>query len=106
MLLRTAAQVEHPFGAGLITIEWTDLRWTRRRPRSVALTVLSLIPPWSPLTMPSRIALGGVPVWQVVLAFVLSLAFTGAVLLLGGRIYARSVLRTGARVSLREAFGR
>jgi ABC-2 type transport system permease protein len=72
-------------------------------PRSPALTVLSLIPPWSPLTMPARVALGGVPVWQVVLAFVLTLAFTGGVLVLGGRIYARSVLRTGARVSLRSA---
>ncbi|MCD2192282.1 ABC transporter permease [Actinomycetospora endophytica] len=72
-------------------------------PRSPALTVLSLIPPWSPLTMPARVALGGVPVWQVALAFVLTLAFTAGVLLLGGRIYARSVLRTGARVSLRSA---
>ena len=75
-------------------------------PHSPALTVLSLIPPWTPLIMPARIALGGVPVWQVVLAFALTLAFTAGVLVLGGRIYARSVLRTGARVSLREAFGR
>jgi len=75
-------------------------------PRSPTLTVLSLIPPWTPLIMPARIALGGVPVWQVVLAFALTLAFTAGVLVLGGRIYARSVLRTGARVSLREAFGR
>jgi ABC-2 type transport system permease protein len=75
-------------------------------PRSPTLTVLSLIPPWTPLIMPARIALGGVPVWQVVLAFVLTLGFTAGVLVLGGRIYARSVLRTGARVSLKEAFGR
>jgi ABC-2 type transport system permease protein len=75
-------------------------------PRSPTLAVLSLIPPWTPLIMPARIALGGVPVWQVVLAFVLTLGFTAGVLVLGGRIYARSVLRTGARVSLREAFGR
>jgi ABC-2 type transport system permease protein len=72
-------------------------------PHSPALTVLSLLPPWAPLTMPARVALGGVPVWQVVLAFALTIAFTGGVLLLGGRIYARSVLRTGARVSLRSA---
>ncbi len=75
-------------------------------PRSPALVVLSLIPPWTPLVMPARIALGGVPIWQVALAFALTLAFTAGVLVLGGRIYARSVLRTGARVSLREAFGR
>jgi ABC-2 type transport system permease protein len=75
-------------------------------PRSPALTVLSLIPPWTPLIMPARLAVGEVPVWQVVLAFLLTLGFTAGVLVLGGRIYARSVLRTGARVSLREAFGR
>ncbi|GAA4836148.1 ABC transporter permease [Actinomycetospora corticicola] len=72
-------------------------------PTSTALTVMSLIPPWTPLIMPARMALGGVPVWQVVAAFVLTLAFTAGVLALGGRIYARSVLRTGARVSWREA---
>ncbi|GLZ50478.1 ABC transporter permease [Actinomycetospora sp. NBRC 106378] len=73
-------------------------------PTSTALTVLSLIPPWTPLVMPARIALGGVPLWEVALAFVLTAAFTALVLWLGGRIYARSVLRTGARVSWREAF--
>lgn len=72
-------------------------------PQSTALTVMSLVPPWTPLIMPARMALGGVPGWQVALAFVLTLAFTAGVLALGGRIYARSVLRTGARVSWREA---
>ncbi|MEJ2884898.1 ABC transporter permease [Actinomycetospora aeridis] len=75
-------------------------------PRGTGITVLSLLPPFSPLFMPARIALGVAPAGQVVLAFVLTVAFTGAVLALGGRIYANSVLRTGARVSLREALGR
>jgi ABC-2 type transport system permease protein len=56
--------------------------------------------------MPARIALGVAPVGQVVLAFALTLGFTAATLWLGGRIYANSVLRTGARVSFREALGR
>ncbi|PVZ13229.1 ABC transporter permease [Actinomycetospora cinnamomea] len=75
-------------------------------PRGTPITVLSLLPPFSPLFMPARVALGVAPVGQVVLAFALTLAFTAAVLWLGGRIYANSVLRTGARVSLREALGR
>ena len=75
-------------------------------PRGTAITVLSLLPPFSPLFMPARIALGAAPAGQVVLAFVLTIAFTAGVLALGGRIYANSVLRTGARVSLREALGR
>ncbi|MDL5155786.1 ABC transporter permease [Actinomycetospora termitidis] len=72
-------------------------------PESTALAVLSLVPPWTPLILPARIAVGDVPVWQVALGFVLTLAFTAFVLWLGGRIYARSVLRTGARVSWRDA---
>ena len=72
-------------------------------PRSPVLTVMSLVPFYSPLLIPSRVALGVAPVWQVVLAFALTLAFAAGVLRLGGRIYARSVLRTGARVSLRNA---
>ncbi len=75
-------------------------------PRGTPMTVLSLLPPFSPLFMPARIALGVAPVGQVVLAFALTLAFTAATLWLGGRIYANSVLRTGARVSFREALGR
>ena len=75
-------------------------------PRSTTLTVLSLLPPYSPLLMPGRTAIGVAPGWQVVLAFVLTLAFTAGVLVVGGRIYARSVLRAGARVSLRSALGR
>jgi ABC-2 type transport system permease protein len=75
-------------------------------PRGTAITVISLLPPFSPMFMPARVALGVAPALQVVLAFVLTIAFTAAVLALGGRIYANSVLRTGARVSLRVALGR
>jgi len=75
-------------------------------PRSTTLAVLSLVPPFSPLLVPGRMAVGVAPVWQVALALVLTLAFTVGVLVVGGRIYARSVLRTGARVSLRSALGR
>ncbi|GAA4904895.1 ABC-2 type transport system permease protein [Actinomycetospora succinea] len=74
--------------------------------RGTPITVLSLLPPFSPLFMPARIALGVAPAGQIVLALVLTIAFTAGVLALGGRIYANSVLRTGARVSLREALGR
>ncbi|MDF2979549.1 MAG: ABC-type Na+ efflux pump permease component [Actinomycetospora sp.] len=75
-------------------------------PRGTGIAVISLLPPFSPLFMPARVALGVVPAGQVVLAFGLTLAFTAATLWLGGRIYANSVLRTGARVGFREALGR
>jgi ABC-2 type transport system permease protein len=50
-----------------------------------------------------RWALGVAPVWQVVVALVLTLACGVLVLRFAGRIYRNSVLRSGARVPLKEA---
>lgn len=74
-------------------------------PDSTATIVLSLLPPFAPIMMPGRIALGGVADWQVVLALVLAAAGIAAVTWLGGKIYNNAVLRTGSRVKLREALG-
>ena len=45
------------------------------------------------------------PLWQVGVAALLALLATVVVVRVAGRIYRNSVLRTGARVSLREALG-
>lgn len=68
-------------------------------PNSLAGTVLSLVPFPAPVAMPARIA-AGVAVWQVGVAVVLTVATIGAAIWLASRIYANSVLRTGARVAL------
>ncbi|WP_019855597.1 ABC transporter permease [Actinopolyspora mortivallis] len=72
-------------------------------PEGPLATVLSLVPGFSPMLMPMRLALGTVPLWQGALSVVLSLAASAAVLWTGGRIYSNAVLRTGARVGFREA---
>ncbi|GDY30143.1 ABC transporter permease [Gandjariella thermophila] len=74
-----------------------------RDPADPASTVLSLLPPFAPVLMPGRIAAGVAPAWQVLLAVLLALAAIAALTWLGGRIYAGAVLRTGARVRLRDA---
>jgi ABC-2 type transport system permease protein len=68
--------------------------------------VLSLIPPFSALLMPMRIAAGRAELGEVVLAGGLLAIATVAVALLGALIYERSVLRVGRRVRLSEAFAR
>ncbi|MEU7475421.1 ABC transporter permease [Lentzea sp. NPDC042327] len=73
-------------------------------PSGVTVTVLSLLPPFAPILMPGRMALGVAPAWQVVLAVVLALVAIAVITWLGGKVYANAVLRTGARVKLREAF--
>ncbi len=74
-------------------------------PTSTATTVLSLIPPMAPMVMPVRIAVGDVPLWQVVLSVVFALATIWLLAAVAGRIYRNSVLHVGGRVRLGEALG-
>jgi len=71
---------------------------------NVVLRVVSLIPPFSPITMPVRQASGDALVWEVVLATVLMIAATMLLLRVGGRIYTGGLLKTGGKVSIKEAF--
>jgi ABC-2 type transport system permease protein len=72
-------------------------------PGGTLARVASVVPPFSALSMPTRTAAGPVPGWEVALAVALMLAATAALVRLAGRIYAGAVLRTGARVRVREA---
>lgn len=75
-----------------------------RDPDGTASTVLSLVPLFSPILMPGRIASGGVAGWEIALAIVLTLAAAASCSWLGGRIYRNAVLRTGGRMKLADAF--
>jgi ABC-2 type transport system permease protein len=72
-------------------------------PTNAIVVVLSYVPFAAPLVMPMRIALGTVETWQVLASLALSLALVPALVWGAGRIYSNAVLRTGARVRLREA---
>lgn len=74
-----------------------------QEPDSTAATVLSLIPPLSPILMPSRIATGTVSGLEIGLALLLTVATIAALTWLGGRVYRAAILRTGARVRLKDA---
>ncbi|MCS7478986.1 ABC transporter permease [Umezawaea endophytica] len=72
-------------------------------PSGTTVTVLSMLPPFAPILMPGRMAIGVAPLWQVLLAVVLAIGAVAAITWLGGRIYSNAVLRTGSRVKLRDA---
>jgi len=72
-------------------------------PESTASTVLSLIPPITPLLMPMRMAAGAASVVEVVVSLVLLLASIFAAWKLAGRIYEQVLLRRGSRISWRDA---
>lgn len=63
----------------------------------------SIIPPFSPFVMPTRMTVTEVPFWEIALSVALILLATFAVLRLGARVYQGSILRIGAKVRLRDA---
>jgi ABC-2 type transport system permease protein len=65
--------------------------------------VLGFLPPTAPIAMPVLYAAGDVPMWQVVAAGVLTAAGTVWMARLATRIYTASILRTGPRISFRQA---
>ena len=73
-------------------------------PGSPTSTVLSLLPPFTPVLMSARIATGDAVAWQVALALAVMVLSIGGLMWLAGRIYANSILRVGKRVRLGDAF--
>ena len=67
------------------------------------LAIMSYIPFSAPVGMPMRIFLGTAAWWEPLLSLAILLASTAVVILLGSRIYSNSLLRMGARVTLRQA---
>jgi ABC-2 type transport system permease protein len=67
------------------------------------IEILSIIPLFAPTLMPMRLAMGGVPAWEAVLAVLLVLIMIPALVWLSGRIYRNAVVRSGARVKLTDA---
>lgn len=72
-------------------------------PNNPVVAGLSLVPLFSPTLMPMRLAMGEVPVWQTLAALLLAIATVPFLVSLSGRIYRNGVVRTGTRLSLREA---
>ncbi|OXM73289.1 MULTISPECIES: ABC transporter permease [Amycolatopsis] len=72
-------------------------------PDSTGAQVLSLIPVFSPILMPGRIAAGVAATWEVAVALVLTVLFGALLTWVSGRVYRNAVLQTGSRVRLRAA---
>lgn len=72
-------------------------------PDNPVVAGLSIVPLFSPTLMPMRLAMGEVPVWQTIAALLLAVATVPFLVSLSGRIYRNGVVRTGTRLSLREA---
>jgi len=80
--------------------------YASNEPDSTLTTVLSVVPPFSALVSPPRVAAGAMPFWQLALAVGLMLLAVVLLVRVAARLYEGAVLRTGARVGLREAWRR
>ena len=72
------------------------------QPDSTLSTVLSILPPFSTVLLPVRVAVTDVPVWQTALALaLLAAAFAGAIWV-AARVYRVGILMTGKKASFRD----
>ncbi len=69
-----------------------------------AAAVLSVVPPFSALIMPLRMARGDAAAWEIGLALGLMVALIAVLVVLAARVYEGAVLRMGAKVSLKDAW--
>ncbi len=73
---------------------------------SLFFKVLAYLPPTAPFEMPVLVGLGQVTWWQFTASVLISIAGTAAMARLAAGIYRRAVLRSGARVHLRDLWTR
>ena len=64
--------------------------------------VLAFIPFTAPVAMPVLVAVGAAPAWQVAVSVAITLVATVWMTRLAGTIYERAILRTGARLKVRQ----
>ncbi|MEU6858043.1 ABC transporter permease [Glycomyces sp. NPDC046736] len=89
-----------------LTLSYVGAIFLLNAPTSTFAEILSIVPPFSGIAMPTRMAIADVPAWQIGLSgALLALAAAGA-LALGSQLYKRSVLYTGSRMKITEALRR
>jgi ABC-2 type transport system permease protein len=67
------------------------------------MAIMSYVPFSAPVGMPLRLFLGDAQWWEPLVSLAILALTTLVVIAIGSRIYANSLLRTGARVKLRDA---
>ena len=67
---------------------------------------LAFFPPTAPISMTILVAVGAARPWEIALSAIVCLAATAGMAWLAGTIYGRAILRTGARLHLRQVLRR
>jgi ABC-2 type transport system permease protein len=70
----------------------------------VVSRIMSLIPFWTPMLMPGRIASGTVETWELILATALMVGATWVTVRIGARVYLGGITQATRHVGWRQAF--
>ncbi len=89
-----------------LTVSYVGAIFLLNAPTSTFAKILSIVPPFSGIAMPTRMAITDVPLWEIALALALLAVAAVASLALGATLYKRSVLYTGSRLKLGDALKR
>ena len=73
-------------------------------PDSGIAKIASLLPISSALAMPVRMVLGSATAWEILASLLIVVGSTALLIPLAGRVYAGAILRTGAKVKIRDAW--
>ncbi len=73
-------------------------------PDGLVATVCSLFPPFAPMVVPFRVALGAIGPIEFVASVLVSIAAVWAMFVVGGRVYRGAVLQIGGQMKLRDAW--
>lgn len=73
-------------------------------PDRIAAKIASMTPMWAPFVMPVRIGGGVAAPWEIAVAVVGTVLGAVALVWIGSRVYRGSLLRTGSKVKLRDAW--
>ena len=103
----SSRQAEAPVAAGpltlLILLGYLASLAIQSNPDGLLAQITPFIPPLAPMTMPARMLLGHPAPWELPVSAAVTLAATYGLVRLAGRAYSGTILRSGSRVTLREA---
>ena len=69
----------------------------------VVRVVASYVPVVSAISMPQRLLAGEAAWWEPILSLLVTVAFAAWTMVVGERLYRRSIMHTGRRLGVREA---
>jgi ABC-2 type transport system permease protein len=73
-------------------------------PSGTVATIATFLPPSAPFVVPLRAAFDAIPLWQIGLSALITIAGIWVLFAIGARVYSGAVLQVGGRIKLRDAW--